>query len=39
MEKRIVGKNMDSKITGEVGLSAARGDFILSGSGGSARWL
>jgi hypothetical protein len=29
-------KIMDSKIIGEVGLSVARGDFTLSGFGGSA---
>ncbi len=39
MEKRMVDKIMDSKIIGEVGLSAERGYFTLSGSGGSARWL
>jgi len=32
-------KIMDSKTIGEVGLSAARRDFTLSGFGGSARWL
>jgi hypothetical protein len=29
-------KIMDSKIIGEVGLSASRGDLTLSGFGGSA---
>ena len=33
------GKIVDSKVIGEVALSAERGYFTLSGSGGSARWL
>jgi hypothetical protein len=37
MEKRMVGKNMDSKVIGDVDLSAERGYFTLSGFGGSAR--
>jgi hypothetical protein len=29
IEKRMVGKIVDSKIIGEVGLSAARGDLLF----------